>query len=128
MGEGILHVHQYVNIGCSSENCTTATTVTAACIASTIYVDVCWYSALSLRSEARRSRYNMVRSQAMCRDMLAARRSAREALTDMASQNSRLVAAYVDKKGVGKAAYGSPRAVASFLPTLGVLTMGLILG
>ena len=85
MGEGILHVHQYVNIGCSGENCTTATTVTAACIASTIYVHVCWYSALSLRSEAQRSRYNMVRSQAICRDMLAARRSAREALTDMAS-------------------------------------------
>lgn len=40
--------------------------------------------------------------------MLAARRSAREALTDMAQQNARLVSAYVEKKqelrGVAEAA------------------------
>lgn len=34
----------------------------------------------------------------VCREMLAARRSAREALSDMAQQNARLVSAYVQKK------------------------------
>ncbi|KAL4425786.1 hypothetical protein ABPG75_009802 [Micractinium tetrahymenae] len=38
------------------------------------------------------------RSQEVCREMLAARRAARDALSEMSAQNARLLAAYVDKK------------------------------
>lgn len=44
------------------------------------------------------SREELQQAQEVCREMLAARRSAREALSDMAQQNARLVGAYVEKK------------------------------
>lgn len=40
----------------------------------------------------------LVHSQEVCREMLAARRAARDALSDMSAQNARLVAAYVERK------------------------------
>lgn len=44
------------------------------------------------------ARDELQQAQEVCREMLAARRSAREALSDMAQQNARLVSAYVEKK------------------------------
>lgn len=44
------------------------------------------------------ARDELRQAQEVCREMLAARRSAREALSDMAHQNARLVSAYVEKK------------------------------
>ena len=44
------------------------------------------------------SKEELQQAQEVCREMLAARRSAREALSDMAQQNARLVSAYVEKK------------------------------
>lgn len=44
------------------------------------------------------ARDELLQAQEVCREMLAARRSAREALSDMAHQNARLVSAYVEKK------------------------------
>lgn len=38
-------------------------------------------------------------SQEVCREMLAARRAARDALSEMSAQNARLLAAYVEQKG-----------------------------
>ena len=50
------------------------------------------------REEAAKLNVELQRSQAVCRDMLSARRCSREALSDMAQQNARLVGAYVEKK------------------------------
>ena len=44
------------------------------------------------------AKVELQQAQEICREMLAARRSAREALSDMAQQNARLVSAYVEKK------------------------------
>eukprot|EP00887_Chlorella_sp_A99_P001003 scaffold5.g1003.t1 len=40
----------------------------------------------------------LVHSQEVCREMLAARRAARDALSEMSAQNARLVTAYVERK------------------------------
>ena len=50
------------------------------------------------REAAAVARDELQQAQEVCREMLAARRSAREALSDMAQQNARLVSAYVEKK------------------------------
>ena len=50
------------------------------------------------KEAAGNARNELVQAQEVCREMLAARRSAREALSDMAHQNARLVSAYVEKK------------------------------
>lgn len=50
------------------------------------------------RAEATGLAAELKKAQEVCREMLAARRSAREALSDMAAQNARLVSAYVEKK------------------------------
>lgn len=50
------------------------------------------------KEAARNARDELLQAQEVCREMLAARRSAREALSDMAHQNARLVSAYVEKK------------------------------
>lgn len=39
-----------------------------------------------------------MRKLQVCKEMLAARRAARDALSEMSAQNARLVSAYVDKK------------------------------
>ena len=38
-------------------------------------------------------------SQEVCREMVAARRAARDALADLQTQNARLLAAYSERKG-----------------------------
>lgn len=50
------------------------------------------------KAAAANARDELQQAQEVCREMLAARRSAREALSDMAQQNARLVSAYVEKK------------------------------
>ena len=50
------------------------------------------------KAAATSARDELQQAQEVCREMLAARRSAREALSDMAQQNARLVSAYVEKK------------------------------
>ncbi|KAL0053822.1 hypothetical protein WJX82_011361 [Trebouxia sp. C0006] len=50
------------------------------------------------KAAAVNARDELQQAQEVCREMLAARRSAREALSDMAQQNARLVSAYVEKK------------------------------
>ena len=50
------------------------------------------------KEAAASAREELQQAQEVCREMLAARRSAREALSDMAQQNARLVSAYVEKK------------------------------
>lgn len=50
------------------------------------------------KAAAEGARDELQQAQEICREMLAARRSAREALSDMAQQNARLVSAYVEKK------------------------------
>ena len=48
------------------------------------------------KAAAVNARDELQQAQEVCREMLAARRSAREALSDMAQQNARLVSAYVE--------------------------------
>ena len=50
------------------------------------------------QAEAAEAASELARAQEVCREMLNARRNAREALSDMAQQNARLVSAYVEKK------------------------------
>lgn len=46
----------------------------------------------------------LAHSQEVCREMLAARRAARDALADVSAHNCRLLAAYVEKKREAEAA------------------------